>query len=115
MAVEEAKAEIMSDHEPRLIQSAREAIPGEVPDVIEWAERTVEFPDSTRSTGFVASITPWLIEPMRKAVDIATKRVTYVKPVQSGGSALGEVLMLFWIVFGRGIFQYNWANDKRAE
>lgn len=90
------------------------AIPGEPPDIVKWAEQYVHFPKSVRSEGFKIGVTPWIREPLYNGVDDITRIVTFVKPVQTGGSALGEVLMLYWIMYWRGFLQYNWSNDKRA-
>ena len=98
----------------RLQLTMVDATPKPPPDIISWAEDNVEFPGSALSRHFNLSITPWIGEPLTKGVDKVTRRVTFVKPVQSGGSVCGEVLMLYWIEFFRGFFQYNWSNDKRA-
>ena len=103
----------MNDYE-RLGNAAMDAIPAENPDLIEWAEDNVQFPQSVRSKRFNLSVTPWLREPLTRAVDNSTRIITLMKPVQSGGSTFGEVVMLYWIMFWRGFLQYNWSDDKRA-
>jgi hypothetical protein len=103
---------------------------------IEWAERCVRFPKSARGERFQSSITPWIREPLYRACvgiwtpsaqwveenrtlypDILTvsKLNTLVKPVQSGGSAFGEVFLLYCLKYGRGFLQYNWPKDDRAK
>ena len=99
----------------RLLASALRAFPQEIPDVIEWAHKNVLFPGSARSKHFNISITPWLKEPLQRATDLPTRIVTLMKPVQSGGSAFGEVMLCFWIMFGRKFLQYNWSSNKRAD
>jgi hypothetical protein len=103
----------MSDNRPA--DAVIMAIPGNQPDIIEWAERNVKFPKSARSKDFKISVTPWLREPMERATDLRTRIITLMKPVQSGGSVFGEILIMFWIMFARGMMQYNWSNDKRAK
>ncbi len=99
----------------RLCNMAREAVPKVPPGIIEWGEANVIFTKSARSKQFNISITPWLREPLERAIDMATRILTLVKPVQSGGSVFGELLILYWLTFWRGFLQYNWSNDKRAE
>jgi hypothetical protein len=52
---------------------------------------------------------------MLRAVDDVTRSVTFMKPVQTGGSVLGEVLLCYWIRFAYGFLQFNWSNDDRAK
>lgn len=105
----------MENDRDRLGQVSLQAIPGELPEITQWGAENVVLPSSARAKYFNASITPWLVEPLQRALDIRTRIVTLMKPVQSGGSTLGEVLMLYWIMYGRGFLQYNWSTDKRAE
>lgn len=98
----------------RICQAIRAAIPQVPPDIIEWARGNVILPSSARSRYFNIDITPWLREPLQRATDLETRMIDFRKPVQSGGSVLGEVLLMYWITHGRGFLQYNWSNDKRA-
>lgn len=116
-ATEEAEAqELMDDrYADRLCRVACESVPSDPPPVVPWAEENVIFPGSARSDRFKISITPWIREPLERIVhDLAVRSVTLMKPVQSGGSAFGEVLLLYWLAFSYGFLQYNWSNDKRA-
>jgi len=99
----------------RINRVAQDAIPALPPDIIEWAEENVIFPSSARSKHFKVSISPWIKEPMQRCVDLPTRIVTLMKPVQSAGSVCGEVVMLYWIKFWAGFLQFNWSNDKRAD
>jgi hypothetical protein len=100
----------------RLVSRVADNYPKEVPDVIEWAEENVRFPQSALSERFNASLTPWIIDPIRAmCMRPEVRRASLCKPVQTAGSAAGEVAILYRIVFGRGFVQYNWSNDKRAE
>src|ERR1039458_182686 len=87
---------------PRLRKIALDALPKEKPDIVEWAQENVNLPGSARSTRFDCSIAPWLREPLQMATDDNTRIVSLIKPVQSGGSVFGEVLLLYWIMFSRG-------------
>lgn len=86
----------------------------ELPDVVEWCERCVLLPTSTRSKNFRMDISPWIEKPLRCNVDNITKTNTVMKPVQTAGSVLGELSMLYWIRFYHGLLQYNWTDDKKA-
>jgi hypothetical protein len=83
-------------------------------DIVAWAEEHVCFPGSVRSERFKASISPWLILPLLCVADFITRIITFVKPVQSGGSRLGLIALCWWSKFGRGQIQYNWDRDKKA-
>lgn len=99
----------------RFVEACRFNVPKVPPDPIAHANATVRLPGSARSESFNIGITPWLELPIRLATRCRqTRKVTLVKPVQSGGSVAGEVIILDWIQFARGFIQYNWSNDKRA-
>jgi hypothetical protein len=90
--------------------------PDRVVDVVGWAEGNVRLPGSARSESFDASITPWTREPIHRIDDGKTRRVTFVKPIQAGGSVVGEVALCYWAaVKSSGDIQYNWQNDEQAE
>lgn len=99
----------------RILSTVRQAIPKAPPAIIEWGHANVQLPTSALSKHFNIEVTPWIREPLERAVDLQTRIVTLMKPVQTGGSALGEVLVLYWMMFARGFLQYNWSNDKRAD
>ena len=90
--------------------------PARVVDVVAWAEQHVRLPGSTRSTQFAASVTPWTREPITHLDDGTTRRMTFVKPVQSGGSVVGEIAICYWVAAkNSGDVQMNWQNDDQAE
>lgn len=105
----------MNDKAVMLGRRVKGSIPGDRPDIVPWAEENVRLPDSVRSKRFKVDVTPWLVEPMRRAVDLQTRIVTFMKPVQSGGSTFGEVIILYWIAFFQGFLQYNWSTKDRAK
>jgi hypothetical protein len=102
--------------ESRLYPALRDAIPQPPPEPIQWMEESLELPGSARSRRFNISITPWLRDPILAAItDLFCRIVTLVKPVQSGGSVMGEAILSYWIRWlHRSFLQYNWSNDKRA-
>lgn len=80
-----------------------------------WAEKNVGLPGSARSEKFEASITPWIIEPLESVGGGECRMVTFVKPVQCGGSVAGEVAILRWISSGNsGDICYNWPSNEKA-
>lgn len=46
--------------------------------------------------------------------DRATRRNTLIKPVQSGGSTAGQLVIAAQCKFGFGEIQYNWQDDGKA-
>lgn len=112
----ESKAVEIAEQEARerIANFFLSCIPTAKPPIVDWCEQNVIFPSSARSSRFNISITPWNREPMERWADLVTRSITYMKPIQSGGSAAGECALLYAIKFMRGICQYNWSNDKRA-
>jgi hypothetical protein len=109
--------------------AVREAWGVEPPNPVRFAEDFVQLPGSAIARHFYVSATPWLAEPLYRAaqgiwtppadfhLDMSTeaRTVTLMKPVQTGGSTFGEVMMLYWIIYARGIIQYNWTDDDKAK
>lgn len=82
---------------------------------IQFAEAFVRLPGSAMSERFDPSVTPWTVGPIERAAETSTRVLTFVKPVQSGGSVAGEVTLCRWIARGcLGDIQYNWENDEKA-
>lgn len=99
-----------------LCSEARKLIPAKPEDVITFAERCVQFKRSVKSRYFRISLTPWIREPLwQAAMNELIRTVTLRKPVQTGGSVVGEVLMLYWIRFFGGFLQYNWPTKEKME
>lgn len=83
--------------------------------VVKWAERHVRLPGSAKSARFDCSITPWLREPIELLGDGKTRKITFVKPIQTGGSVFGEVALCYWLATqSGGDIQYNWEDDEKA-
>lgn len=101
-----------------ILQMFADAIPVRpVSSVVKWAEENVRLPGSARSERFDSSITPWTRAPMECADDGVTRVMTFVKPVQAGGSVVGEVALCRWLATkNSGDVQYNWqTNDKAGD
>jgi hypothetical protein len=84
-------------------------------DIVKWSEQNIRLPGSTLSERFDISITPWLREPLERIADTITRIITFVKPIQCGGSAVGEIALAWWASYGRGIIQNNWPKEDRAK
>lgn len=101
---------------PWFAKTYRDALPVRATgDGVEWCERNVRLPGSARGVNFDISQTPWSREPLWRATSGGARSVTYVKPVQSGGSAAGEAAICYWIRNETGgDIQYNWENNDKA-
>lgn len=98
----------------RLIHSTRQAIPGETPGPVAFAEREIKLPRSSIGENFDCGATPWLREPLESAADPLVRRVSFPKPIQAGGSTLGEIMLCYWILYGRGMLMFNWEHNEKA-
>ncbi len=86
-----------------------------VRSAVKWSEKNVRLIGSARAEQFNSSLTPWTRKPLEDACSGECSHVTFVKPVQSGGSAAGECALCFWIgTESGGDIQYNWENDDKA-
>lgn len=82
---------------------------------IDWMEQNVRLIGSARTEKFNTSITPWTRKPAEKAASGNCRSVTFVKPVQGGGSAAGEAVLCYWLAIeSGGNVQYNWEDDAKA-
>lgn len=101
----------------RIAAIARDAVPN-APEksVCDWAKRHVRLIGSARSERFDPSISPWIVEPLERINDGVTRKVTFVKPVQSGGSAAGEIAICYWVSnSSNGDIHWNWEHGEKAE
>jgi hypothetical protein len=88
------------------------SIPSPAPsDMLKWAEECIRVDGHQ----FDASRTPQIIEPIRAMFDHQTRTGTLIKPVQSGGSTAGEIVMAGWCRFKHGLIQFNWQDDLKAK
>lgn len=97
-------------------QQWRAAIPAEPErSVAEWGRKHVRLIGSARKQCFDPDISPWTGAPLECTDDGVTRICTFVKPVQSGGSVVGEVALSRRIAKGvGGELQYNWEDDIKA-
>jgi hypothetical protein len=102
------------DDAARLLRRLRASIPQPLPPVIEWAEANVHLFGS-QGEMYSADNTPWTRFPIELCDNPAMHSITLVKPIRTGGSAAGHVVMCRWIVTGHGGIQYNWPKDEKAE
>lgn len=94
---------------------AEASAPSRADNVLDWCEDNVRLIGSARSEQFRRSITPWANKPLIAATSGECRTVTFVKPVQSGGSAAGQCALCFWIATENGgDIQYNWETDEKA-
>lgn len=85
------------------------------PSVVEWGRASVRLVGSARSEAFDPDITPWTREPIECAGN-GCRKMTFVKPVQCGGSTVGELAICYWLAKQKGgDIQYNWQNDEQAD
>ena len=83
--------------------------------IVSWAHENITMTGSPLSESFDISITPWLREPLEHIADTKTRIITFVKPIQCGGSSVGEIALAWWASYGRGIIQNNWPKEDRAK
>lgn len=91
------------------------AIPGvKETSVVAWAFRNKIKVRAGRADYYDPDIAPWGVAPLECAND-GTQKMTLIKPVQTGGSTVGEVALLFWMsVWASGNCSYYWQNDLAA-
>ena len=91
----------------------RDSIPKDRPsDIVSWAETSGIRVDGK---SFDSKISPQIIPVLQAMMNPRVRGGTLVKPVQSGGSTVGEILIAFWAAFFYGQIQYNWPNQGDAE
>jgi hypothetical protein len=89
--------------------------PDRIKSVVEWAEKNVRLIGSARSEQFVSEISPWTREPIECAGN-GCRKVTLIKPIQTGGSVVGEIALLFWLSTWPSVdVCYYWPNDLAAD
>ena len=83
--------------------------------VAKWAADNVKV-FGARGESYDPTRTPWCIAPLECVDDGLTRTVTFVKPVQAGGSVIGEIALCRWIACHTGgDLQYNWEDDGKAD
>lgn len=100
----------------KLSEFWRAALPQpKIKSVVEWGKLFVKLPGSALAEAFDPDLTPWNNEPLERTDD-GTQDMSYVKPVQTGGSVMGEVAICRQIACSQGgDIQYNWQNDVQSD
>ncbi len=92
-----------------------DSIPKKPPLPVEWAKQNVRLIGSARSERYDNTVTNWTTYPINLLANETVRQITFVKPVQSGGSVIGEIAICYWIVWATsGDIQYNWEDDRKA-
>ena len=101
----------------RILHYFKDAKPrSQTSNIVSWCESHVRLPGSARSEQFSSKITPWIVEPLQAIHREEVRVVTFVKPVQSGGSVLGECTLCYWLATNTsGDVQCNWQTDDNAD
>jgi hypothetical protein len=79
-----------------------------------WAEKNVTLQNSSRSSKFRVSETPWLMGPMECASDPEIFVVCLLAPTGSGKSTMAEALISYIVCEDPGPLMYASQNDKDA-
>src|ERR1700722_19767608 len=96
-------------------QFARSLPPERISSVVAWAvANKIQLIGSARSQEYDPNVSPWTIAPLECAG--RPGRMTLIKPIQSGGSVVGEIAILFWLsTWPSGDVGYFWQNDLSAD
>ena len=84
-------------------------------DMVSWADGKLRLPYSVRYPVFMASESPWLLEPMRAMSDPKIRRVDFRAPAGAAKSLVGEVHIAHSIVESHGLYYYVWQTDEDAK
>jgi phage terminase large subunit GpA-like protein len=86
-------------------------------DIIDWLQKNVkQIPFSPMPSGFQVAETPWLMEPLRAAVDPEVRLQVNIAPIQSGKSLMGELLSCYIIARQPSPTLYlNDTNDNATD
>jgi hypothetical protein len=83
--------------------------------MVEWADGRVKIPSSTRRPVFVASESPWLLEPMRALCDPGITRVDMRGPAGCAKSLVGELFIAYIVENEPGMTYYVWQADEDSK
>lgn len=84
-------------------------------DMVSWADGRLKIPYSVRYPVYIASESPWLIEPMRAISDPKIRRVDVRMPAGAAKSLIGEIMVAHSIMEAHGLFYYVWQSDDDAK
>src|ERR1044071_10115951 len=83
--------------------------------IVPWCERYVKPASSVKAPDLDFSLTPWLCEPLENGNDGVTRSNTLMKPIQSGGTQMGECVLLHKMAHAfRGDCVYYWPTFTQA-
>lgn len=88
--------------------------------VTDWGGEEVRMPGSAMKSDdddhYSPMASPWNAEPLNHChIDSPVRRIIYIKPIQCGGSAAGEVAICYWLVkTPGGDIAYYWESDQKA-
>ena len=96
------------------LRAFTQAIPSSaVTSVVEWAEKNFRVVGG-KTEVFDRRTAPWQCPVLECAQ--TPGRYVYVKPVQSGGTTIGEIVACFWIsTWSSGDVALFWPNDAKAD
>lgn len=80
-------------------------------DIVSWADGKLRIPYSVRSPIYIASESPWLLEPMRALSDPKVRRVDVRMPAGAAKSLIGEIHIAFCVSESNGLYYYVWQTD----
>jgi hypothetical protein len=108
---------VILDERQWLFTTAAEVIPEDpIGSPVEWGRKHVRLIGSAKAEAYNPEITPWTKQPIEWCDDGITRIVTYVKPIQAGGSGAGEIILCRWVSTKHsGDIQYNWEDDIKAD
>lgn len=99
---------------PWFWQLAQTTTPSELEEIIPWADKHYRVLNNDADT-FKSIESPWLIEPLEKSEDPLVTNVTFVKPIQTGGTSLGEIIIERRLLDSQGILSYYWPTNDKAK
>lgn len=84
-------------------------------DLVSWSDGKLKIPYSVRYPVFIASESPWLLEPMRAMSDPNIRRVDVRMPAGAAKSLIGEIHIAHSIAESPGLYYYVWQTDPDAK
>jgi hypothetical protein len=90
------------------------SIPVKPLPILEWAGKNVKL-FGIRGERYDPDVSPWTKDVLLDIDDPFCRISTFVKPIQSGGSSVGEIFACRIIDMATGVdLQWNWENNKKA-
>lgn len=105
---------VLPSKRAEFLRACLDLIPQPLAEVIEWADKNYRVVNND-SEFFNSADSPWLIEPLQMADDPLVASLTFVKPIQTGGTSLGEIILLRRALDSHGQLSYYWPTDDKAK